>query len=195
MLKLVLERIPEKFGFNPTSDIQILTPMNRGNCGTISINELLCSKLNPETGGTVLEYGERKIKIGDKVMQTKNNYDKGVFNGDFGIVIETNEENGKFKVLYDNEKVVEYFRDEMDEISKSYAITVHKSQGSEFPAAVVLLLNQHYLMLQRNLLYTAMTRAKKLLILIGGTKSIEMAVRNARTEVRYTRFPELLKAL
>ena len=195
MQKLVLERIPEKFGFDPVNEIQVLTPMNRGNCGTLNINELLGSKLNPEGSGTQLEYGERKIKPGDKVMQTKNNYDKGVFNGDFGIVIETDENSGKFKVMYDNEKIVEYFRDEMDELSKSYAITVHKSQGSEFPAVVILLLNQHYLMLQRNLLYTAMTRAKKLLVLIGGEKSIEMAVRNARTEVRYTRLPELLKQL
>lgn len=193
MQKLVLERIPEKFGFDPVNEIQVLTPMNRGVCGTMNINDILSSKLNPGNGDGKLEYGDRKICPGDKIMQTKNNYDKGVFNGDFGVVIETDDQKGVFKVLYDDDKVVEYFRDEMDEISKAYAITVHKSQGSEFPAVVMLLLNQHYMMLQKNLLYTAMTRAKKLLVLIGGEKSIEMAVRNVRTEVRYTLFPELLK--
>ena len=194
MQKIVLERIPEKFGFDPVNEIQVLTPMNRGNCGTVAINELLASKLNPCDGKASLEYGDRRINPGDKVMQIQNNYDKGVFNGDFGVVIETNRENGNFKVLYDNEKIVEYFTDEMDQISKAYAITIHKSQGSEFPAAVVLLQNQHFLMLQRNLLYTAMTRAKKLLILIGSEKCVEMAVRNARTEVRFTRLPQLLDA-
>ena len=192
MQKIVLERIPEKFGFDPVNDIQVLTPMNRGSCGTLAINEMLSEKLNPCDGKELLEYGERKINPGDKVMQTQNNYDKGVFNGDFGIVIETDREKGKFKVLYDNDKVVEYFTDEMDQISKAYAISIHKSQGSEFPAVVVMLQNQHFLMLQRNLLYTAMTRAKKLLILIAGEKSVEMAVKNARTEVRFTRFPQLL---
>ena len=191
--KLVLERIPEKFGFDPVNDIQVLTPMNRGTCGTININEVLSSKLNPQTALSQLEHGEKKLSVGDKVMQTKNNYDKGVFNGDFGVITVIDTDNKKFKVLFDNDNEVEYFHDEMDEISKAYAITVHKSQGSEFPAAVILLLNQHYLMLQRNLLYTAMTRAKKLLVLIGGEQSIEMAVRNIRTEIRYTRFPELLK--
>ena len=195
MQKLVLERIPEKFGFNPINDIQVLTPMNRGSCGTININEILSGKLNPQQNLSTIECGEKKLAPGDKVMQTKNNYDKGVYNGDFGTVTAIDREKGKFYVLFDNEKVVEYFRDEMDEISKAYAITVHKSQGSEFSAAVILLLNQHYLMLQRNLLYTAMTRAKKLLVLIGGEKTIEMAVRNIRTEVRYTRFPELLSMI
>ena len=193
MQKLVLERIPEKFGFDPVNDVQVLTPMNRGSCGTLNINDILSSKLNPQQGVSFIEYGEKKLSIGDKVMQTKNNYDKAVFNGDFGVISRIDKEKGKFYILFDNDKEVEYFRDEMDEISKAYAITVHKSQGSEFPAAVILLLNQHYLMLQRNLLYTAMTRAKKLLVLIGGEQSIEMACRNIRTEVRYTRFPDLLQ--
>ena len=189
----MFERIPEKFGFDPVNDVQVLTPMNRGSCGTVNINDILSSKLNPQQGSAYLEYGEKRLSLGDKVMQTKNNYDKAVFNGDFGVITRIDKEKGKFYILFDNDKEVEYFRDEMDEVSKAYAITVHKSQGSEFPAAVILLLNQHYLMLQRNLLYTAMTRAKKLLVLIGGEQSIEMACRNIRTEVRYTRFPDLLQ--
>ena len=190
--KLVTERIPEKFGFDPAGDIQVLTPMNRGTCGSVNINELLGTELNPAGEESIISYGERKLAVGDKVMQVQNNYDKGVFNGDFGIVADTDPDNGKFHVLYDGLKLVEYFTDELDQLTRAYAITVHKSQGSEFPAVVLLLLNQHYLMLQRNLLYTAMTRAKKLLVLIGSEKSIEMAVRNARTEVRYTRFPQTL---
>ena len=190
--KLVTERIPEKFGFDPSSEIQVLTPMNRGTCGTISLNEMLGNELNPVSEENTISFGERKLAVGDKVMQTQNNYDKGVFNGDFGVVADIDASHGKFHVLFDGLKQVEYFTDELDQLTRAYAITVHKSQGSEFPAVVLLLLNQHYLMLQRNLLYTAMTRAKKLLVLIGGEKTIEMAVRNARTEIRHTRFPQTL---
>jgi exodeoxyribonuclease V alpha subunit len=190
--KLVTERIPEKFGFDPSNEIQVLTPMNRGTCGAVNINDVLGECLNPPEEEKIISSGERRVAPGDKVMQTQNNYDKGVYNGDFGIVVSTDVANGKFKVLFDGTRQVEYFADELDQLTRAYAITVHKSQGSEFPAVVLLLLNQHYLMLQRNLLYTAMTRAKKLLVLIGSEKSVEMAVRNARTEVRYTRFPRNL---
>ncbi|MBO5990691.1 MAG: AAA family ATPase, partial [Lentisphaeria bacterium] len=190
--KLVTERIPEKFGFDPSNEIQVLTPMNRGTCGAVNINDVLGECLNPPEEEKIISSGERRVAPGDKVMQTQNNYDKGVYNGDFGIVVSTDVANGKFKVLFDGTRQVEYFSDELDQLTRAYAITVHKSQGSEFPAVVLLLLNQHYLMLQRNLLYTAMTRAKKLLVLIGSEKSVEMAVRNARTEVRYTRFPRNL---
>lgn len=190
--KLVTERIPEKFGFDPASEIQVLTPMNRGTCGAVNINDVLGACLNPPDEEKIISSGERRVAPGDKVMQTQNNYDKGVYNGDFGTVVSTDVVNGKFKVLFDGTRQVEYFSDELDQLTRAYAITVHKSQGSEFPAVVLLLLNQHYLMLQRNLLYTAMTRAKKLLVLIGSEKSVEMAVRNARTEVRYTKFPRNL---
>ena len=191
--KMVTERIPEKFGFDPTSEIQVLTPMNRGNCGAININDMLGECLNPPDEEKQITSGERKVSPGDKVMQTQNNYDKGVYNGDFGIVVNTDVANGKFQVLFDGTRTVEYFSDELDQLTKAYAITVHKSQGSEFPAVILLLLNQHYLMLQRNLIYTAMTRAKKLLVLIGSEKSVEMAVRNTRTEVRHTRFIQNLQ--
>lgn len=192
--RLVTERIPERFGLRPVDDIQVLTPMNRGNCGTIGLNAVLQETLN---GGNKPQFkaGERVFKTGDKVMQIANNYDKGVFNGDMGRIAHIDAHEKKFIVVFDSNQSVEYDMTEYDQLNLAYAITVHKSQGSEFPAVVMPLLTQHYMMLQRNLLYTGMTRAKKLLILIGSRRAVSMAVNNSRLEPRFTRLKERIAEL
>ncbi len=192
--RLVTERIPERFGLRPVDDIQVLTPMNRGNCGTIGLNAMLQETLN---GGSKPQFkaGERVFKTGDKVMQIANNYDKGVFNGDMGRIAHIDAHEKKFIVIFDSNQSIEYDMTEYDQLNLAYAITVHKSQGSEFPAVVMPLLTQHYMMLQRNLLYTGMTRAKKLLILIGSRRAVAMAVNNSRLEPRFTRLKERIAEL
>ena len=191
--KMVSERIPERFGFDPMSEVQVLCPMNRGNCGTAALNEQLSNLLN-KNAGKQFQFGSRMFKLGDRVMQTSNNYDKNIFNGDMGQIVEIDAGRKMFIVSFENSKLVDYTFDDADQLTLAYAITVHKSQGSEFPAVVIPLLSQHYMMLQRNLLYTGMTRARKLLILIGSTKAVEMAVKNIRLRPRFSRLPELLKA-
>ena len=191
--KLVSERIPERFGFDPMNDIQILCPMNRGNCGTAVLNEQLSALLNKDAAKE-FQFGSRVFKLGDRVMQTSNNYDKNVFNGDMGRIVEIDPARKMFIVSFENSRRVDYPFDDADQLTLAYAITVHKSQGSEFPAVVIPLLSQHYMMLQRNLLYTGMTRARKLLILIGNTKAVEMAVKNIRLRPRFSRLPQLFKA-
>lgn len=192
IVKMVKERIPKRFGFNSMKDVQVLTPMNRGYAGTVALNLLLQKELN---GGPKpqFKFGEKHYKINDKVMQTSNNYDKNVFNGDMGFIKEIDTENKKFVVEYDD-LVVEYNFDEADQINLAYAITIHKSQGSEFPVVIMPMLSQHYVMLQRNLLYTGMTRAKRLLILIGSKKAISMAVNNSHQKPRYSMLIERLKS-
>ena len=190
--KMVSERIPERFGFDPMSEVQVLCPMNRGSCGTAALNEQLSLLLN-KNAGQQFQFGSRIFKLGDRVMQTSNNYDKNVFNGDMGRIVEIDPGRKMFIVSFENSKLVDYPFDDADQLTLAYAITVHKSQGSEFPAVVIPLLSQHYMMLQRNLLYTGMTRARKLLILIGSSKAVDMAVKNIRLRPRFSRLPELLK--
>lgn len=180
--KMVCERIPLRFGMDAVDDVQVLSPMNRGNCGTTALNTMLAEQLNP--GQESLQVGERIYHMGDKVMQTANNYDKNVYNGDFGRIININKSKQKLTVMFDGSRNVEYAADETSELTLAYSVTVHKSQGSEFPAVVLVLLNQHFVMLQRNLLYTAMTRARKLLVIVGGRRAVELAVRNTRQEPR-----------
>lgn len=194
IVKMAADRIPARFHLDPINDIQILTPMNRGSCGTVSINQRLQSVLN-SGDKPQFKFGDRVIKSGDKVMQTSNNYDKLVYNGDLGRVARIDSGKKKFQVVFDGSRLVEYNFDEADQLSSAYAITVHKSQGSEFPAVILPMLSQHYMMLQRNLLYTAVTRARKLLVLIGSRKAIDMAVRNTRLAPRYTRLGERLRRL
>ncbi len=194
MIEKLLKRIPERFGFDPVEDVQILTPMNRGICGTLNFNTELQKLLNPGDKESVT-VGERIFKLDDKVMQTANNYDKNVFNGDMGRVRYVNAKERVVAVRFDSERLVKYTGEELAELVHAYAVTVHKSQGCEFQAVIVTMLSQHYMMLERNLLYTAMTRAKKLLILIGGRKPVEMAVANFRRETRYTRLRERLAEL
>jgi len=189
--RLITDRIPKRFNLNPINDIQLLCPMNRGAVGTQAMNERLQALLNPQTKLQFSAAG-RLYKSGDKVMQVVNNYDKGVFNGDMGFLTSIDFGQKKFHVKYDVDLTVEYTFEEAEQIVPAYAITVHKSQGSEFPAVVMPLLPTHYMMLQKNLLYTGMTRAKQLMILVASRKAVSMAVRNA---VREPRFSLLLEKL
>lgn len=182
--RLVVERIPKRFGMNPITDVQVICPMNRGSCGTIAMNQRLQAALNPDAR-LVFKCGERLFKSGDRVMQTSNNYDKGVFNGDMGRISKINHSAKKFQVNFDGEEV-EYEFYEAEQLNLAYAVTVHKSQGSEFPAVVMAMLTQHYMMLHRNLLYTGMTRAKRLMVLIGSRKAVSMAVTNFVKEPRHS---------
>lgn len=185
VIEKLLKRIPERFGFDPVDGVQILTPMNRTMCGTAALNVELQKLLNPG-GQDTLEVGERIFKLDDKVMQITNNYDKNVFNGDMGIIRYVNSKERVIAVRFDNERLIKYTSDEFSELVHAYAVTVHKSQGCEFPAVILVMQSCHYMMLGRNLLYTAMTRAKELLIIVGSRKALEMAVANYRSEVRYT---------
>ena len=193
--RLVAERIPGRFHVDPFEEIQVLAPMNRGSCGALALNTRLAAALNPAEGSELL-CGERRFKVGDKVMQIANNYDKLVFNGDLGRLKWIAADRRGFAVAFDNgERTVEYSLDELHELAPAYAITIHKSQGSEFPAVVVPLLTQHFMMLRRNLLYTAMTRAKKLLVLVGSRRAVRMAVENVHVEPRFSRLGEKLRKL
>ncbi|HEY5543493.1 MAG TPA: ATP-dependent RecD-like DNA helicase [Candidatus Binatia bacterium] len=193
--QLVCESIPQSLQLEPTEvaqTIQVLTPMHRGMLGTINLNREMQNLLNPL--GQSLERGGFALRAGDKVMQLRNNYDKGVFNGDLGRIVGIDRENGSAKVDF-LDKVVEYESDELDEISLAYATSVHKSQGSEYPAVVIPLHTSHYLMLHRSILYTAITRGKKLVVLVGSRKALAMAIRNLRVEKRNTGLREKLTEL
>lgn len=183
--QLVCERIPARFGFGP-DDIQVLSPMHRGEAGVALLNARLQDALNPQWGNLdELEVGGRTLREGDRVMQTVNDYGKEVFNGDVGRVLAVNAEEKRLAVDFEGD-VVSYEVFELEALTLAYAITIHKSQGSEFPVVVVPVLNSHHIMLQRNLLYTAITRARKLVVLVGDPKAISVAVRNDEVLGRYT---------
>jgi exodeoxyribonuclease V alpha subunit len=184
LLQVVTERIPRRFGFDPVADIQVLTPMNRGGLGAVSLNVELQLRLNPADGPSVTRFG-RDYRAGDKVIQTVNNYDKDVFNGDIGRVARIDESEQTLVVDYDGRRV-DYEFGELDEIALAYATTVHKSQGSEYPAVVVPLSTQHYLLLERNLLYTAVTRGRALVVLIGQPQALAIAVNRTGSGKRLT---------
>ncbi|HEX6438315.1 MAG TPA: ATP-dependent RecD-like DNA helicase [Candidatus Binatia bacterium] len=172
--------------------IQLLTPMHRGMLGTIQLNREMQSLLNPV--GDSLQRGESLLRANDKVMQLRNNYDKGIYNGDLGRITGIDRQEGKVQVdFYD--KVVEYNDDELDEISLAYATSIHKSQGSEYPVVVIPLHMSHYMMLHRSILYTAVTRGKKRVVLVGSRRALAMAIRNVRLERRYTGLKEKLAKL
>jgi exodeoxyribonuclease V alpha subunit len=175
---------------DPMEDIQVLSPMHRGELGTQNLNQKLQNTLNPS--GAELIRGDRHFRLNDKVMQIRNNYEKEVFNGDIGLIKSIDVEKQEVVVLYD-ENPVGYDYLELDEIVLAYAISVHKSQGSEYPAVVIPILPQHYLLLQRNLIYTAVTRGKRLVVMAGSKKAIAMGVRNNRIMKRYTYLSERLK--
>ena len=183
-------RIPERFGFHPLDDIQVLTPMHRGIVGASSLNAALQKELNGSPDG--LQRGGRIFKTGDKVMQIRNNYDKDVYNGDIGRIISIDKEAQEVTVSFDAKRV-DYDFSDLDEIVLAYAVSVHKSQGSEYPVVVMPLLTQHYLLLQRNLLYTAITRGKRLVVIIGTKKALGIAIRNNKQQLRYTRLKERLQ--
>jgi exodeoxyribonuclease V alpha subunit len=193
IIELVKTRIPKRFGLNPVRDIQVLCPMNRGGVGARSLNIELQAALNPA--------GERKVERfgwtfapGDKVMQIENDYDKEVYNGDIGYIDDVNAHDGELTASFDGRPVT-YGFGELDTLVPAYAATIHKSQGSEYPAVVIPVMTQHYAMLQRNLLYTGVTRGKKLVVLVGQKKAIAIAVRNISGRRRWSKLSEWLHAV
>jgi len=183
IVTLVRDRIPKRFGFDPVDDIQVLTPMHRGTVGASNLNTELQKALNPGEDGVLR--GGRLFRIRDKVMQITNNYDKEVYNGDIGRITSIDEEAQEVTVAMDD-RMVAYDYPDLDELVHAYAVSIHKSQGSEYRAVVIPILTQHYVLLQRNLLYTGVTRGKKLVVIVGTKKAMAMAVRNNKTEKRYT---------
>jgi exodeoxyribonuclease V alpha subunit len=178
VLELVRSRIPAKFGLDPLRDVQVLAPMNRGTVGVRNLNGRLQAALNPaRPDGMEVERFGVTYRAGDKVIQTRNNYDKDVFNGDIGRVERVVAEEREVRVAFDG-RVVAYDFGELDELSPAFAITVHKSQGSEYPCVIVPLAMEQYVLLQRNLLYTAVTRGRQLVVLVGQKRALAAAVRN-----------------
>ena len=189
VVRLVRETIPRRFRLHPLSDIQVLSPMQRGSLGARSLNLALQAALNP-SGPSVERFGWT-FRVGDKVMQTSNDYQKDVFNGDIGRITGIDEEEQELAVSFDGREVV-YDLKELDELTLSYATTVHKSQGSEYPAVVIPVHTQHFPMLQRNLLYTAMTRGRRIVVLVGTKKAVAMAVKRFEVDKRVTTLRERL---
>jgi exodeoxyribonuclease V alpha subunit len=190
--ELVKTRIPLRFGLDPVRDVQVLCPMNRGGVGARSLNIELQAALNPA--------GERKVERfgwtfapGDKIMQIENDYDKDVYNGDIGYIDDVDPDAGELTASFDGRTVTYGFGD-LDTLVPAYAATIHKSQGSEYPAVVIPVLTQHYAMLQRNLLYTGVTRGKRLVVLVGQKKAIAIAVRNVSGRRRWSKLNEWLAA-
>ncbi len=191
IVDLVQDRIPKRFGLDPLRDIQVLSPMQRGELGARNLNVRLQQSLNP-SGVHVERFGSF-FREGDKVMQTQNDYDKDVFNGDIGRIQSIDEEERELIITFDGRDVAYDFQ-ELDELVLSYATTIHKSQGSEYPCVVVPMHTQHYVMLQRNLLYTAITRGRRLVVLVGTKKAIAMAVKQMDTRKRITTLRQRLEA-
>jgi exodeoxyribonuclease V alpha subunit len=186
LVEMVKTRIPVKFGFDAIRDIQVLCPMNRGSLGIRELNVRLQIEVNPARADEpVVEKFGWLFRLRDKIIQTENNYDKDVFNGDIGQIVKIDVVEHEVTVRFDQREVV-YDYGELDEFSLAYAITIHKSQGSEFPVVVIPLAMQQYMLLQRNLVYTGMTRGKKLVVLIGQKKALAIAVKNNRTENRFS---------
>ena len=184
LMAVVTRRLPEKFGLDPVNDIQVLAPMNRGGLGARSLNVALQESLNAQAHPKVTRYGWT-FAPGDKVIQTVNNYDKEVFNGDIGRVKSIDVEEGELVMDFEGREVL-YQVGELDEVSLAYATTIHKSQGSEYPCVVIPMAMQHYTLLERNLLYTGVTRGKQLVVLIGQPKAVGMAARSVRSARRLT---------
>jgi exodeoxyribonuclease V alpha subunit len=194
VLDLVQRRLPARYHFKPMTDIQVLAPMYRGPAGVSILNEKLQERLNPQPIAQI-EWGGHKFAVGDKVMQMRNNYDKGVFNGDVGWIRSIHKEDATLKVEFVEEAgplFVNYDFRELDELVLAYAVTVHKSQGSEYPVVIIPLVKEHRMLLQRNLLYTAITRAKRFCVLVGQPYALELAVRNDRVALRNTALAERL---
>ncbi len=188
VVELVVERIPRKFGFDPHTDIQVISPMHKGKCGAIELNRLLRAKLNPSAANF-----DNVFAVGDKIMQIANNYELGVFNGEVGTVLAVDSKSREVVVRFDDAEK-RYDSTAQQQLRLAYAITVHKSQGSEYPAVVLPLNTEHFIMLERNLLYTAITRAKKLLVIVGSRKAFEIAVRRVSSSKRYTNLAARIKS-
>jgi exodeoxyribonuclease V alpha subunit len=188
IVDMVAERIPSRFGLDPFRDVQVLCPMHRGELGTLALNTAMQNRLNAgATGVLEIKRGDRAFRAGDKVMQIRNDYDKSVFNGDIGIINDIVGD-GQTKLVVDfvGGRTAIYERPELDQLVHAYAVSIHKSQGSEYPAIVMPIATQHYMMLQRNLLYTGITRGKQLVVVIGSRRAVNMAVRNNQTRTRWT---------
>ncbi|MDF3070554.1 MAG: hypothetical protein K0R38_6155 [Polyangiaceae bacterium] len=188
--ELVTARIPKRFGFDPTRDIQVLTPMHRGPAGTTALNQLLQAALNPS--GDSLEHHGQTFRVRDKVLQLKNDYDREVYNGDLGVVERVSAEDRRVTVRFDG-RAVDYQDADLDMLTLAYATSIHKSQGSEYPAVVIPLLTAHFVMLSRNLVYTAVTRGKKLCVLVADPRALKLALGEVRREERQTRLAERLR--
>lgn len=188
--ELLSKRLPNYYKVNPVKDIQVLCPMQNGDTGTINMNIVLQSVLNKST--FYIMHGGYKYYLNDKVMQIKNNYDKEVYNGDIGVICDIDIEEKTIKIDFEN-KIVKYELTDLDEIVLAYAVTIHKSQGSEYPIVVIPLTMSHYVMLQRNLIYTGITRAKRILVLVGSKKAIFCAINNNKVEKRNTSLKNRLR--
>ncbi len=184
LMHVVTERIPKRFSLDPLRDIQVLVPMNRGGLGVRSLNIELQKRLNPKPSQQITRFGWTFAK-NDKVIQTINNYDKDIFNGDIGFITKIDAEEGTIEIEFEG-RLVLYEADELDELSLAYATTIHKAQGSEYPAVVIPIAMQHYTLLEKNLLYTGVTRGKSLVVVIGQTRALAMAVRTVRSGNRLT---------
>ena len=193
IVDLVKTRLPRKFGLDPVRDIQVLCPMNRGITGARGLNQMLQDALNPPNQSSVERFGYR-FSAGDKVMQTVNNYDRDVYNGDIGYVTNIDDENQELAVSFEG-RTVKYAFGELDEIVLCYATSIHKSQGSEYPAVVIPLSTQHYMMLKRNLVYTGITRGKRLVVLVGQKRALAIAVKGQQVERRWSKLQERLREL
>jgi exodeoxyribonuclease V alpha subunit len=192
IVEMIATRIPKRFGLDPRRDVQLLTPMHRGATGTIAMNERLQTLLNPS--GPSVKVGQRLYRLGDKVMQLKNDYDREVYNGDVGFVTRIDEGERKLVVSFD-EREVDYAEPDLDELALAYATSIHKSQGSEYPAVVIPFLMHHFVMLSRNLLYTAVTRGRKLVVLVADPRAISLGLAETRREARSTSLARRLRSL
>ncbi|MCW5831256.1 MAG: AAA family ATPase [Labilithrix sp.] len=195
IVDLVTRHIPRRFGLDPVRDIQVLTPMNRGAAGTAVLNEALQAALNPSAPG--LARGKVTFRVGDKVMQLRNDYDKNVYNGDVGVVASVDEQADALVVRFDDgadAREVPYDGRALDELALAYACTVHKSQGSEYPAVVLPLLASHFVMLSKNLVYTAVTRGKRLVVLVADPRALQIALAEQRRDDRQTRLAPRIRA-
>ncbi len=191
IVELCSRRIPKRFDFDSMNEIQVLTPMHKGDVGTINLNQVLQNVLNPSP--VLIESMGNTFKTCDKVMHLKNNYQKDVFNGDIGTIESIDKHEKQLFVNYYGRSVCYEF-EELDELSLAYAISVHKSQGSEYPAVIIPIMTQHYALLQRNLLYTAMTRGKKLVILVGTERAFEIALQNDKPRQRLSSLADRLRS-
>jgi exodeoxyribonuclease V alpha subunit len=193
LVRLVQDRIPKGHRLDPIRDIQVLCPMNRGSIGVRELNIVLQGALNPvRPGETAVERFGWRFQVRDKVIQTENDYKKEVFNGDIGAIEKIDPVEQELSIRFDD-RLVKYDFGELDEVSLAYAVTIHKSQGSEFPAVVMPVAMQHYMLLQRNLIYTGITRAKQLLVVVGQKKALGLAVRNDQSRKRYSGLLQSLK--
>jgi exodeoxyribonuclease V alpha subunit len=192
IVAIVKERIPRRFGLDPVRDVQVLSPMNRGGLGARALNLESQQALNPPGEIRIERFGQ-VLGPGDKVMQVANDYDKDVYNGDLGILSRVDMETGEVAVDFDD-RAVEYADGELDALALACATTIHKSQGSEYPAVVIPLATQHYPMLQKNLVYTGITRGKQLVVLVGQRRALAMAIRGDQRKRRWSKLREWLRA-